>query len=67
MATWTKLADNWESLTNDEKVALFQNVSTDIPSITDLQAMGKVKIISLTENESIKQVKSTRDFSHEVN
>ena len=53
MATWTKLADNWESLTNDEKVALFQNVSTDIPSITDLQAMGKVKIISLTENESI--------------
>ena len=53
MATWTKLADNWESLTNDEKVALFQNVTTDIPSITDLQAMGKVKIISLTENESI--------------
>ena len=67
MATWTKLADNWESLTNDEKVALFQNVTTDIPSITDLKAMGKVKIISLTENESIKQVKSTRDFSHEVN
>lgn len=53
MATWTKLADNWESLTNDEKVALFQNVTTDIPSITDLQAMGKVKIISLTENQSI--------------
>ena len=50
MATWTKLADNWESLTNDEKVALFQNVSTDIPSITDLQAMGKVKIISIVTN-----------------
>lgn len=53
MATWTKLADNWESLTDDEKVALFQNVTTDIPSITDLQAMGKVKIVSLTENKSI--------------
>lgn len=59
MATWTKLADNWESLTDDEKVALFQNVTTDIPSITDLQAMGKVKIISLTENQSIVGVTLT--------
>lgn len=56
MATWTKLADNWESLTDDEKVALFQNVTTDIPSITDLQAMGKVKIVSLTENKSIAEI-----------
>lgn len=56
---WTKLADNWESLTDDEKVALFQNVTTDIPSITDLQAMGKVKIVSLTKNKSIVGVTLT--------
>ena len=56
MATWTKLADNWESLTDDEKVALFQNVTADIPSISDLQAMGKVKIISFVENESVVDV-----------
>lgn len=56
MATWTKLADNWESLTDDEKVALFQNVTADMPSITDLQAMGKVKIVSLTGNKSIVRV-----------
>lgn len=57
MATWTKLADNWESLTDDEKLDLFQNVTADMPSITDLQAMGKVKIVSLTGNKSIVRVK----------
>lgn len=57
MATWTKLADNWESLTDNEKLDLFQNVTADMPSITDLQAMGKVKIVSLTGNKSIVRVK----------
>ena len=57
MATWTKLADNWDALSDTERVALFQNLSSDTSSLADLQALGKFKIAVLTDsNISYKNI-----------
>lgn len=50
MATFQKLADNWDALTNAEKIALFQSVDGEA-TIADLQSLGQpFKILTYSED-----------------
>lgn len=51
MATWTKLANDWTTLTDQDVLNLFQQVTTDLPTLTDLQQLGSgVRVVTLSEN-----------------
>lgn len=53
MATFQKLTDNWNSLSNAEKIALFQSVKYEA-SIEDLKKLGKpFKILIYNEEDDI--------------
>lgn len=53
MATFQKLTDNWNSLSNAEKIALFQSVE-DEATIEDLKKLGKpFKILIYNEEDDI--------------
>lgn len=46
---FTKLADNWETLTESEKLALFESTDYEVPTIEDLKALGKFKVLTLSD------------------
>lgn len=49
-----KVADNWDALSDTEKVALFEAASYAQPEIEDLRALGKFKVVSYSkENEQV--------------
>lgn len=46
---FTKLADNWDALTEAEKIALFESTDYEVPTIADLKALGKFKVLTLSD------------------
>lgn len=49
-----KVADNWDALSDTEKVALFEAASYAQPEIEDLRALGKFRVVAYSkENEQI--------------
>lgn len=46
---FTKLADNWDTLKESEKLALFESTDYEVPTIEDLKALGKFKVLTLSD------------------
>lgn len=46
---FTKLVDNWDALTEAEKLALFESTDYEVPTIADLKALGKFKVLTLSD------------------
>lgn len=49
-----KVADNWDALSDTEKIALFEGASYAQPEIEDLRKLGKFKVVTYSkENEQL--------------
>lgn len=49
-----KVADNWDALSDAEKIALFEAASYAQPEIEDLRALGKFRVVAYSkENEQV--------------
>lgn len=44
-----KVADNWDALSDSEKIALFELVGYEQPDIEDLRAIGKFRIVTYSK------------------
>ena len=44
--SWQKLADNWSSLTEQQKHEMFKNTKYLKPSVEEMKELGKFKIVS---------------------
>ena len=52
---FTKITDNFNSITDTEKVALFKATDYNTPTVNELSSIGKFKVLSYAEsNEHIK-------------
>ena len=49
-----KVADNWDALSDTEKIALFEGASYEQPEVNELRKLGKFKVVTYSkENEQI--------------
>lgn len=49
-----KVADNWDALSDAEKIALFEAAGYEQPEIEDLRALGKFRVVAYSkENEQV--------------
>lgn len=57
---FTKLADNWDALTESEKLALFESTDYEVPTVADLATLGKFKVLTLSDlpEQQTMQVKA---------
>lgn len=46
-----KVADNWDTLSDAQKVALFEAAGDEMPSIDDLKTLGKFKIVTYSTEQ----------------
>lgn len=44
-----KVADNWDALSDTEKIALFESVGYNQPDIEDLRAIGKFRVVTYSK------------------
>lgn len=49
---WQKVADNWNTLTNQEKENLFSQVNGE-PTIADLQLLGQFRVVSYADTQNL--------------
>lgn len=49
--TFVKVANNWNALTDAEKIALFKATNYEVPTAAELATLGKFKVVSYAESD----------------